>query len=156
MFLNRSPSKKPIPTKTPTKSNTTPSVTETEERFALELAALQERVKAVKATKPVSKEAVKQAQNNLKAAEARKEAAFKQEVKARLDYDIPIVQVEKAGITSTSAAGENELHDVLREFTAYRKENALWEEIPVAVEYVFENDAVVEAQMTKKKACVIF
>lgn len=112
-------------------------------RFEPEITAAEESIKTLKSIKPVSKEALKQAQNEVKAAEARKETAIKQEVKTQFDYAIPIVQVEKAGITSTGAVGENELHEVLREFTAYRKANALWEEKPPCVEYLVENETVV-------------
>jgi type I restriction enzyme M protein len=74
-------------------------------RFEPEITAAKESIKTLKSTKPVNKEVLKQAQNEMKAAEARKEAAIKQEVKTQFDYAIPIVQVEKAGITSTGAAG---------------------------------------------------
>jgi type I restriction enzyme M protein len=112
-------------------------------QFAPDIATAQESIKAIKANKPVHQEALKQAQNEVKAIEARKEAAIKQEVKTRLDYDIPIVQVEKAGITSTGGAGENELEEVLREFTAYRKANALWTETSASVEYSLVNEKLV-------------
>ena len=47
-------------------------------------------------------------------------------VKERFDYSIPIARVEKAGITSTGAACENELVDLAKEFAAYRKGHSLW------------------------------
>ena len=45
-------------------------------------------------------------------------------VKEQFDYTIPIAQVEKAGITTTGAECENELIDLLKEFTPYRKDHA--------------------------------
>lgn len=47
-------------------------------------------------------------------------------VKEKFDYTIPIAQVEKAGITTTGAECENELVDLLKEFTPYRKEHNMW------------------------------
>lgn len=47
-------------------------------------------------------------------------------VKSRFDYTIPIAQVQKAGITTTGAECENELTDLLQEYTPYRKEHKLW------------------------------
>jgi type I restriction enzyme M protein len=44
-----------------------------------------------------------------------------------LDYLIPVVQVEKAGISSTGSKIENELIAVAEEFNAYRKQNELWQ-----------------------------
>ena len=42
-------------------------------------------------------------------------------VKEKFDYTIPIAQVEKAGITTTGAESENQLIDLFKEFTLYRK-----------------------------------
>ena len=47
-------------------------------------------------------------------------------VKEKFDYTIPIAQVQKAGITTTGAACENELVDLVQEYTPYRKANHLW------------------------------
>lgn len=47
-------------------------------------------------------------------------------VKSRFDYTIPIAQVQKAGITTTGAECENELTDLMREYTPYRKKYKLW------------------------------
>ena len=48
-------------------------------------------------------------------------------VKERFDYQIPIAEVQKAGISTTGAPIENELEPLEQEFTAYRKENNLWD-----------------------------
>ena len=47
-------------------------------------------------------------------------------VKSRFDYTIPIAQVQKAGVTTTGAECENELTDLLQEYTPYRKKHKLW------------------------------
>lgn len=70
---------------------------------------------------------------------AKIETEIKAEVKNRFDYEIPIVQVNKAGISSIGTSIENDLmwqkdepHDedkvkVLDEFRAYWKLNPLWQ-----------------------------
>lgn len=57
-------------------------------------------------------------------------------VKERFDYTIPIAQVQKAGITTTGAACENELIDLVKEFTPYRKEHNMW--TPIELKYQYE------------------
>ena len=48
-------------------------------------------------------------------------------VKKKFDYEIPIAKVDDAGITSTGAASENnQLPQLVEEYTEYRKRNALW------------------------------
>ena len=61
-----------------------------------------------------------------KAIEIKAEAEVKALVKARFTYDIPLAEVEKAGISTTGAEIENELEPLETEFTAYRKEKSLW------------------------------
>ena len=47
-------------------------------------------------------------------------------IKEQFDYEIPIAEVQKAGISTTGAAIENELVPLAEEFTPYRKEIKLW------------------------------
>jgi len=56
-------------------------------------------------------------------------------IKGRFDYQIPIAEVEKAGISSTGAVCENDLESLAKEFTAYRKANSLWKEFGFEVSY---------------------
>ena len=58
------------------------------------------------------------------------EAEVKSIVKEKFDYEIPIAEVQKAGISSTGAEIENELLPLAEEFTPYRMENKLWD-VPV-------------------------
>lgn len=56
------------------------------------------------------------------------EAHVRQQLKQRFDYQIPIAEVEKAGISSTGAPIDNELESLSTEFTIYRKQQRLWPE----------------------------
>lgn len=55
------------------------------------------------------------------------EADMKPFLKEYFNYIIPIASVEKAGITTTGAACENELIDVQKEFTRYNQNAELWQ-----------------------------
>ena len=63
------------------------------------------------------------------------EDEIKLEIKTKFDYEIPIVEVEKAGISTTGAPIENELIPVAEEFKKYRIKNKLWAERFVTVQY---------------------
>lgn len=72
--------------------------------------------------------------------EEQKQSEIKAKIKEQFDYEIPIAEVQKAGISTTGAKIENELEPLAREFTPYRKEMRLWE-VPVKeTKYDFGND----------------
>ena len=65
---------------------------------------------------------------------------IKLEVKINFDYEIPIIEIEKAGISTTGAPIENELLPVAIEFKKYRIKNKLWKEHFVTVQYGVYNE----------------
>lgn len=67
------------------------------------------------------------------------ESEKKKLVKERFDYQIPIAEVKKAGISTTGAPIENELEPVEKEFTLYRKERHLWESLLKQICYSVDN-----------------
>lgn len=71
------------------------------------------------------------------------ETTGREKIKELFDYQIPIVQVEKAGITTTGAKCENELVDVANEFKTYRQENNLWQDNKLDVSYKLVNNNLV-------------
>jgi len=75
-----------------------------------------------------SKEEKKELRAKLKAILSKIESEIKEQIKEKFDYVIPISDIKEAGITSTGARGDNQLPELLKLFTAYRKENVLWEE----------------------------
>ena len=64
-------------------------------------------------------------------------------VKEKFDYTIPIAQVEKAGITTTGAECENQLIDLLEEFTPYRKKHHMWASNELKFHYEIVDNKVV-------------
>ena len=79
------------------------------------------------------------------------EAEAKKLVKERFDYQIPIAEVQKAGISTTGAPIENELEYLEPEFTAYRMENRLWEPIIKCVRYHVDDNGDVERLLDTKE-----
>lgn len=75
----------------------------------------------------VSKEEKKELKAKKKKIEEQKAIEIKAIVKEKFDYEIPIAEVLKAGISTTGAAIENELVPLAEEYTPYRMENTMWE-----------------------------
>lgn len=86
-------------------------------------------------TRGLSKDEKKELKDKLNQILQQVEDEIKQEVKTKFDYEIPIVEVEKAGISTTGAPIENELVPVAKEFRKYRIKNKLWKDQYVKVEY---------------------
>lgn len=102
-----------------------------------------EKAKAASKTsnyKDSLKDTQKQAKEMLKEIEAIKGDEINQELKRNFNYTIPIVEVEKAGISSTGAKIENELEPVAKEFTEYRKKSKLWDNKIVNVTYPIDEN----------------
>ena len=95
---------------------------------------------AKRGKEPVSKEEKKALQARQKTILATIETETKKLVKQRFDYQIPIAEVQKAGISTTGAPIENELEYLEPEYTAYRKENHLWESTIKSVHYALGSD----------------
>lgn len=72
--------------------------------------------------------------------EEQMENEIKREVKKLFDYEIPVAEVEKAGITSTGAKTDNELEPLAKEFTEYRKKKKLWRDNYLKVGYELFNN----------------
>ena len=67
--------------------------------------------------------------------------------KEYFDYDIPIAQVNDAGITSTGAKTENkELNQLEKEFLEYCEKEKLWKENKIKISYQFINDTIIKKE----------
>ena len=105
-------------------------------KYAEQIAEL----KAFISNKKNSRTEVKAKKAELKTLEAQIDQEVKPVIKQLFDYQIPIAQVQKAGITTTGAECENELEALLKEYAPYRKEHKLWEAIAKQYEYKVENN----------------
>jgi type I restriction enzyme M protein len=100
-------------------------------------AAFKKEEKKLKESKSVKglRELTKKYSEDVKQIEDLVTAEIKRLVKERFDYSIPVIEVEKAGISSTGAPCENELVEVAAEFRTYRKKARLWNEPKKEVQY---------------------
>lgn len=105
-------------------------------KYAEQIAEL----KAFISDKKNSRTEVKPKKAELKTLEAQIDQEVKPVIKRLFDYQIPIAQVQKAGITTTGAECENELEALLKEYAPYRKEHKLWEATAKQYEYKVENN----------------
>jgi type I restriction enzyme M protein len=65
---------------------------------------------------------------------------IKKLLKQKFDYEIPIAEVEKAGISTTGAVIENELKPLAQEFITYAKTKNLWKNKFETVTYDITSD----------------
>lgn len=105
-------------------------------KYAEELATLNTFI----ADKNNPRSEIKTKKAEFKALEAKIAEEIKPIIKQLFDYQIPIAQVQKAGITTTGAECENELEELLKEYAPYRKEHKLWEATAKRYEYKVEGN----------------
>ncbi|MGD9931542.1 MAG: N-6 DNA methylase [Mangrovibacterium sp.] len=118
------------------KKNATKAKKETEQKYSKQLSEL----KQLLGQKAVAADVKKKAKAELKQLEEQMALEMKSRIKNDFDYQIPIAQVEKAGISSTGAVIENELEPLAKEFTEYRKANQLWEPKFKGISYTILDD----------------
>jgi type I restriction enzyme M protein len=112
-------------------------------KYQSQIDAIRKDLKKMKGSrKSEEQEQKKKLDTQLKEIEAKRDKEIKVEIKNLFDYEIAIVQVDKAGITATGAPCENELPDVAKEFKEYRKTKKLWETLKPPVLYSIEQNDV--------------
>lgn len=95
----------------------------------------------LKGKEAISADEKKQLKVQLKQINEKMADEIKAEIKEAFNYQIPIAEVEKAGISTTGAKIENELEPLAEEFKKYRTENHLWKNVFSEVKYqVIENN----------------
>jgi len=95
---------------------------------------------ALRGKEAPSKDEKKELRKQLKEIQQKIESEIKTKIKKEFDYQIPIAEVEKAGISTTGAEIENELIPLSKEFTEYRKQKQLWENKFDAIKYEVMED----------------
>lgn len=94
----------------------------------------------------------KQAKADLVALEVQMQTETRQLIKEKLDYEIPIAEVEKAGIDSKGATIDSDLPALKAEYEQYRKSANLWEN-STACHYVYsENNGKLDRTLQEKGA----
>lgn len=115
------------------------AIKEAKKPFEAELNVITAQL-AKRGKEEVSKDEKKKIKNRQKEIEASIEATKKTILKERFDYQIPIAEVQKAGINTTGAPIENELENLEPEFTVYRKEQALWNDVLKTIHYALDSE----------------
>ncbi len=89
-----------------------------------------------------SKEERKELRAELKQWEEKVESEIKAQIKEEFNYQIPIAEVEKAGISTTGAKIDNELEPLAKEFLAYSQQKKLWENYTKEIEYQITDETI--------------
>ena len=97
---------------------------------------------ALKGKEAPNKEEKKQLRDELKQIRETIASEIKTQVKTEFNYQIPIAEVEKAGISTTGAVIENELEPLAVEFKAYREANQLWTNYTKEINYQITKDEI--------------
>ena len=78
--------------------------------------------------------------------------AIKHWLKEKFDYEIPVADIQKAGISSIGAPIDNDLIPLAEEYTPYRKENRLWDVPTKEIKYnMVENDKIYRVRIVNGK-----
>lgn len=117
-----------------------------EDTYKNELQVIKSKL-ALKGKEALSKEDRKELQAKEKQIDQAVEIEIKAKIKQLFDYEIPIAEVEKAGISTTGSVIENELIPLEEEFTAYRKANKLWKGVFDEVKYEIINDNIFRMEL---------
>lgn len=67
---------------------------------------------------------------------------IKAQMKKDFNYQIPIAEIEKAGISSTGSQIENELEPLAKEFKIYRQNNKLWTNYVKEINYQIAEEEI--------------
>lgn len=111
----------------------------TKKKFESQLKPLLDKLNMKGSTSPDAKEK-KQIRSEIKTIEEKISAEIKTLVKKEFNYQIPIAEVEKAGISTTGAQIENQLVPLAVEFKSYRVENKLWKPKFTQISYEIFDD----------------
>ncbi|MFA6201235.1 MAG: N-6 DNA methylase [Bacteroidales bacterium] len=72
---------------------------------------------------------------------------IRKQLKKEFNYQIPIAEVDKAGISSTGAEIENKLKPLAQEFKEYREENKLWTTHVKEISYQIVDEEIVRIRI---------
>lgn len=110
-------------------------------KFAPKIDPIEEEVKK-RGKEALSADEKKKLRTELKQLKAQIEEEIRKEIKSGFNYEIPIAEVEKAGINTTGGECENELLSLAEEFKKYRKKVKLWSVAGSEVEYNVSDDSL--------------
>ena len=110
-------------------------------KYSSEISAINEKL-SQKGKKALSKEEKNDLNARKKKILEQRINEVKSTIKEQFDYEIPIAEVQKAGISTTGAPIENELIPLAEEFTPYRKKVVLWTVPSIETTYSISEDGI--------------
>ncbi len=125
-----------------------------EEKYKSQLTVLNEKI-ALKGKEALSGIEKNQLKAELKNIERNKADEIKSLIKKNFNYQIPIAEVEKAGISSTGAKIDNELEPLAEEFKIYRNENKLWSTKFTNIKYEVINEIIFRVPIDESNSVVV-
>lgn len=115
---------------------------EVDAKYFDELAAIESQLEK-RGKESVSKDDKKKLNARKKKIDEDKALEIRRIVKDKFDYEIPVAEIQKAGISSIGAPIDNELIPLTEEYTPYRKENHLWDVPTKEIKYnMVDNDKI--------------
>ncbi len=112
---------------------------EVEKKYSLEKEMINKKMN-LKGNEAISSEEKKELKKRLKEIDEQIENEIKIEIKNNFNYQIPIAEVEKAGISTTGAEIENELKPLVEEFKVFRKTAKIWDKKINSISYTITED----------------
>ena len=108
-------------------------------KYKDEIKRLEEKIK-LRGKDALTKEDKKLYRTKLKVLNEKIDDEVKSMVKEHFSYEIPIAEIQKAGISSTGTEIENELIPLEKEFTPYRIDSKLWDVAIKSIKYKIDDD----------------
>jgi type I restriction enzyme M protein len=112
------------------------------EKYQDELKPLEEKL-ALRGKEAPSKDEKKELRTKKKEIEEKIQKEIKAKIKEQFNYQIPIAEVQKAGISTTGAKIENELIPLQKEFSRYKEANNLWQTQNKEYKYMIIDENIV-------------
>ena len=124
---------------------------EIDAKYFDELSAIESQLEK-RGKEAVSKEEKKKLNARKKKLDEDKALEIRRIVKEKFDYEIPVAEIQKAGISSIGAPIDNDLIPLAEEYTPYRKENRLWDVPTKEIKYnMVENDKIYRVRIVNGK-----
>ncbi|WP_179317943.1 N-6 DNA methylase [Winogradskyella undariae] len=95
------------------------------EKFKNKVEPLEKKLK-LKGKEALTTAEKKIVREELKVLKSKIQIEIKEIIREQFDYEVPISDIQKAGITTTGAKGEDQLPELLKLYTDYRIKNKLW------------------------------
>ncbi|MDY3316600.1 N-6 DNA methylase [Riemerella anatipestifer] len=116
------------------------------EKYKSQVQAIKDKL-ALRGKEALTKDEKTKLKEELKQIENTIAGEIKTKIKTDFNYQVPIAEVEKAGISTTGAEIENELIPLAKEFKEYREAHKLWDTPLKEITYPVEENRISRVRM---------